>query len=349
MEKLDGFVVDKTYSLEKTMEMIDANAMGFAVVCEGRKLFGIATDGDIRRHLLAGGGLKESICKAANRNPYYVMEDGLYLAEDIMQQESITFIPVVNSSHELVDIVLCKADRSRRLKEKIDIPLVIMAGGKGTRLRPYTDILPKPLIPVDGITITEQIMNRFSEYGCNDVYIIVNYMKDFIKAYFEEKKVRQNIHFVEEECFLGTGGGLKYIEGKVKDTFFMTNCDVLIDCNYADILAHHKECKNIITMVCAKKNLVIPYGTVEIGEGHQILSMKEKPTVDYNINTGVYMIEPEFLDLIPEKGSIHLPQLIELAMENSKKSGTYVIDESQWMDMGQIEELEQMKYKIEQF
>lgn len=349
MKKIEGFVVDKTCSLENAMEAIDANAMGFTVVCEGSRLFGIATDGDIRRYLLAGGNLKEPICNAANKNPYYVMENDRFLAENIMSREAVKFIPVVNYDYELVDIIWNRIDRCQKIRDKINIPLVIMAGGKGTRLRPYTDILPKPLIPVDGITITEQIMNRFSEYGCDEVYIIVNYMKDFIKAYFEEKKVRQTIHFVEEETFLGTGGGLKYIEGKVKNTFFMTNCDVLIDCNYADILAQHKEYGNIITMVCAKKNLMIPYGTIEIGEQNQILSMKEKPTVDYNINTGVYMIEPEFLNLIPDTGSIHLPQLIELAMQSSKKTGTYIIDEDQWMDMGQIEELEQMKYKIEQF
>lgn len=349
MKKIDGFVVEKSYSLEKTMEVIDDNAMGFVVVCDDKRLFGIVTDGDIRRYLLTGGTLKESISKVANKTPRYVKDNDRYLAENIMIQEELKFIPVINDNYELVDIVLNKSGKIHQVKEKINIPLVIMAGGKGTRLRPYTDILPKPLIPIDGITITEQIMNRFSEYGCDNVYIIVNYMKDFIKAYFEEKKVKQNICFVEEEFFLGTGGGLKYVKDKVNDTFFMTNCDVLIDCNYADMFALHKESGNIITMVCAKKNLVIPYGTIEIGENHQILSMKEKPIINYNINTGVYIIEPEFLDLIPEKESIHLTQLIDMAMQNSKKAGTYLIDENQWMDMGQLEELEQMKYKIKQF
>lgn len=349
MKEIETYIVDKAYSLEQTMKAIDGNSMGFALVCEGRRLFGIVTDGDIRRYLLTGGTLKESICNAANKELYFVHESERHLAAAIMAQESIAVVPVVNGDHELVDIIFDNPNKNIPKKKNLNIPLVIMAGGKGTRLWPYTDILPKPLIPIDGITITEQIMNRFSEYGCNDVYIIVNYMKDFIKAYFKEKAVRQSIHFIEEDNFLGTGGGLKYIKGLINETFFMTNCDVLIDCDYAKILDFHKERENTITMICAKKNMVIPYGTIEIDDKQQILSMKEKPAIEYNINTGVYLIEPELLELIPENESIHFPQLIELAMRHSQKAGTYIIDGEQWMDMGQMEELQQMKYKIEQF
>lgn len=349
MNEIETYIVDKAYSLEQTMKAIDGNSMGFALVCEGRRLFGIVTDGDIRRYLLTGGTLKETICNAVNKKPYFVHENERHLAAAIMAREAITVIPVVNDNHELVDIIFDRPNIRASKKKNINVPLVIMAGGKGTRLWPYTDILPKPLIPIDGITITEQIMNRFSEYGCNDAYIIVNYMKDFIKAYFNEKAVGQTVHFIEEEKFLGTGGGLKYIKGLINETFFMTNCDVLIDCDYAKILDFHKEHKNTITMICAKKNMVIPYGTVEIDDKQQILSLKEKPAIEYNINTGVYLIEPELLDLIPENESIHFPQLIELAMRNSQKVGTYIIDGEQWMDMGQMEELQQMKHKIEKF
>lgn len=349
MNKLEKFIVDKSCSLEETMKMIDANSIGAALVCDGPKLFGTATDGDIRRYLLAGGSLKEPICKAVNREPYFVREEERYLADSIMDEKEIAVMPVVNDRHELVDIIFSRPGKNDHKKEDIHIPLVIMAGGKGTRLWPYTNILPKPLIPIDGITITEQIMNRFSGYGCDEVYMIVNYMKNFIKSYFKEKEVKQTIHFIEETSFLGTGGGLRYLKGKVDGTFFMSNCDVLLDCSYAQMLEAHKNNGNIITMICAKKNLVIPYGTIEIGDRQQILSMKEKPKIAYNINTGVYIIEPEFLNLIPENKTIHLPQLIELAMKESKRAGTFLIDDSQWMDMGQMEELEQMKYKIEQF
>lgn len=349
MRKIEAYIVDKTYSLERTMQIIDRNAAGFAVVCDGKKLFGIVTDGDIRRYLLSGGQLKERICSVANQNLNFIDEDHRHLAALIMRRKDLAAMPVVNKSHELVDIMINKPEDNSREKEQLGIPLVIMAGGKGTRLQPYTDILPKPLIPIDGITITEQIMNRFSEYGCGDVYIIVNYMKDFIKSYFREKEVAQSIRFVEEEQFLGTGGGLKYVRGEIRDTFFVSNCDVLIDCDYAEMVSRHRKQENILTMVCAKKKLVIPYGTVEIGEAQEIRSMKEKPEIIYNINTGVYIMEPELLELIPEQHPIHMTELMASAMEKGKRVGTYVIDERQWMDMGQMEELEQMKQKLEQF
>lgn len=129
----------------------------------------------------------------------------------------------------------------------------------------------------------------------------------------------------------------------------MTNCDVLVDCDYSEILREHKRSGNVVTMICASKNQTVPYGTIEIGGEGQILSMKEKPEITYNVNTGVYVIEPEFLSLIPENKSIHLPELIALAMERSKKAGAFLIDDSHWMDMGQMEELERMKSKMEQF
>lgn len=349
MRKTEAYLVNQAYSLKETMAVINANSMGFALVCDGRKLLGIVTDGDIRRYLLGGGSLKEAICNIANRKFFFVCENERHLAKAIMEREKITVIPVINERQELVDILFDKPDIDKSPGEDINLPLVIMAGGKGTRLWPYTNILPKPLIPIDGITITEQIMNRFGKYGCNDTFIIVNYMKDFIKAYFNEKSVPQTVHFIEEKSYLGTGGGLQYLNGLIDTPFFLTNCDVLVDCDYAQIFEAHREQGNIVTMVCAKKNLIIPYGTVEIGEECQILSMKEKPAIEYNINTGVYLVEPELLNLIPENQSIHFPQLIERAMQASYKVGTYIIDESQWMDMGQMEELEQMKYKLERF
>ncbi len=349
MEKLDLYIVDKLQSLEETMHVIDRNTMGFAVVCDGRNFLGIVTDGDIRRYLLSGGNLKQKIYNVANQHPLYVDVTNQSKAIPLMQHYGFAAIPVINEKNELVNIIMNKPKPMEHIKENLNVPLVIMAGGKGTRLQPYTDILPKPLIPIDGITITEQIMNRFSAYGCNDVYIIVNYMKDFIKAYFKEKEVSQTIHFIDEEHFLGTGGGLKYVKGKIKETFFVSNCDVLITCNYADLLSWHKNKGNILTIVCAKKNLIIPYGTIEINDEQLLLSMKEKPEVNYNINTGVYIIEPEFLDLITNNESIHMTQLIELAMKNKNQIGAYVINEEHWMDMGQMEELSQMKEKLEYF
>ena len=222
-----------------------------------------------------------------------------------------------------------------------------MAGGKGSRLKPYTDILPKPLIPINNITITEHIINHFAEYGCNNIYMVVNYKKEFIKAYFSDENEDGNIKFVDEENFGGTGGGLKLLPDEVLcSTFFMTNCDVLIEADYEKILEQHIKQKNIITMICAKKEIVIPYGTVEI-KGNSVVALNEKPKLSYLVNTGMYIIEPKFVNMIPKDAFIHITDIIDQCINNGERVGTYSINDNQWMDMGQLEELQKMKERME--
>ena len=221
-----------------------------------------------------------------------------------------------------------------------------MAGGKGTRLYPYTQILPKPLIPIGDKTITEHIMDRFIEHGCDKFTMIVNYKKHFIRSYFIENEEQRNIEFINEDEFLGTGGGLKLLENKMQSTFFMTNCDILVEEDYSEILKYHKIQRNIITMVCAVKNMTIPYGTVDIREDGSVIGLKEKPEFTFITNTGFYVIEPELLRLIPENTFIHVTDLIQQCIEEEKKVGVYKISEDKWLDMGQLDELERMKEKL---
>lgn len=221
-----------------------------------------------------------------------------------------------------------------------------MAGGKGTRLHPYTQILPKPLIPIGNQTITEHIMERFEQYQCSHFDMIINYKKNFIRSYFQDNEIKRNVDFIEEPEFWGTAGGLKLLEGKYKSTFFVSNCDVLIDADYKDIYNVHKQEKNIITLVCAKKKIVIPYGTVSVNEKNEILEFKEKPEYTFLTNTGLYLVEPEFLKMIPEQTFIHITDVIQKCMNAKKKVGTYIIDEENFMDMGQLRELEQMREKL---
>ena len=124
--------------------------------------------------------------------------------------------------------------------------VVILAGGKGTRLKPYTDILPKPLIPIGDQTITEHILDHFERYGCNRVLMIVNYMKNFIKSYFTDHDDKKDICFIEEKEFLGTGGGIRLLKEQIHETFFLTNCDILIDADYSEILSYHKKVKTLL-------------------------------------------------------------------------------------------------------
>lgn len=344
-----NYIVEENTSVFDTMKKINAGAIGNAFVCQGLRLCAVVSDGDIRRYILDGGNLERAVYEIAHKEPIFLREDQEDQASALMRRHCITAVPILNEQGEIVKIRSIKdefRDSTPEEKRSLALPLVIMAGGKGTRLRPYTDILPKPLIPVGDKTITEHIMDRFAVYGCTQVTMVVNYKKDFIKAYYADNEIRRDITFVEENEYLGTGGGLRLLAGKVADTFFMSNCDILIDADYASIFDYHKRSGNIITMVCAEKRFEIPYGTVSLDQENRIVALKEKPRFDYRVNTGFYVIEPAFLKRIPQDRFIHITDIIEKCIADGERVGCYLISDDAWMDMGQLDELEKMKERL---
>ncbi len=342
------FIVSKDASLREAMNLINQNAVGILFICEDGRLTAAISDGDIRRAIIKGAELSDPIENFANHNPISLSEEDKADAEKVMRDHEIVAIPVVNVNGAITDIKFLLKEELKK-SGKVDVPVAIMAGGRGTRLKPYTDILPKPLIPIGEKTITEHIIDRFSDFGCWDFYMIVNYKKEFIKAYFTDKTeehFKSTPKFVDETEFLGTGGGLSLLKGLINSTFFLTNCDILIDMDYKEALEKHKRMKNIITMVCADKKLTIPYGTVITDEDGYIKELKEKPTYRLQTNTGFYIIEPEFLQMVPDKTRIDITDLIEQCIKAGKRVGSFLINDSDWMDMGQLEEMEKMKEKL---
>ena len=222
-----------------------------------------------------------------------------------------------------------------------------MAGGLGTRLYPYTKILPKPLIPIGEIPISEHIINRFNKYGSKDFYLEVNHKKNMIKAYFNEIEKDYIINYVDEDIPLGTGGGLSLLKGKINSTFILSNCDILIEEDYEKIYKFHKDNNNLITMVCSLKTIRIPYGVIEISENGEIEEMKEKPVFSFFTNTGMYIVEPEIIEGLNENEFIGFPDIIEKYKRNGEKVGVYPISENNWLDMGQIDEMEEMRRRLE--
>ncbi|MCI8799404.1 MAG: NTP transferase domain-containing protein [Lachnospiraceae bacterium] len=224
--------------------------------------------------------------------------------------------------------------------------MVINAGGKGTRLEPFTRVLPKPLIPVGDIPIIEHIMKEYQSYNCNEFHIIVNYKRDLMKAYFADNENHYNISWYDEDIPLGTGGGLSLLRGKFDDTFFFANCDALLTANYESMMKFHKENGSVITMICAYKNIEIPYGVVEMGANGAIKDMKEKPRMSFLTNTGIYIVEPEVIDDIKEGMAIGFPDIVEMERQKGKRVTVFPVREDDWMDMGQLPELEKMKLKL---
>lgn len=342
---LNDFIVSEDKTVFEVMKVIDHNAKGIAFVCKDTKLLGVVTDGDIRRFILRRGKLDNPISEIANYNPKFVTntENVDYFA--YMKRYSITALPIVNKHRKLLSISFLYDDKPV-LNNNLKVPVVIMAGGKGTRLYPYTQILPKPLIPIGDKTITEIIMDHFEAFGCTHFDMIVNYKKNFIKSFFIDNEVKRDVNFIEESDYFGTGGGLKLLEGYFSDTFFVTNCDILVKEDYSEILKYHKEQNNIITLVAATKNVTIPYGTIELtSEGH-VSKLNEKPSFSFLTNTGLYVLEPRFLDKIPKDTFIHITDVIQACINEGERVGIYPISDHAWMDMGQMEELEKMRERL---
>lgn len=347
---IQDIIINEEISIRQAAKILDKTAKQVLLITEDNKLKAILTDGDIRRWILKSGDLSAPVKEIANYSPKYITETERYKAKRLMKKYSISSIPVVSIEGEVKSIIFWNdLDMSSvEKKPSLDIPVVIMAGGLGTRLYPYTKILPKPLIPIGDIPIVERIINRFKGFGCNEYYLTVNYKKNMIKAYFEEVVKNYNIYYIEEDKPLGTGGSLYYLKDKIKSTFFVSNCDILIDSDYEAMYDYHKENKNFITMICAVKNMVIPYGVVNLNSEGNIQSMVEKPEYSFLTNTGMYIIEPEALQLIKEDTFIHLPDIAKECMDKGMKVGVYPITERAWMDMGQPDEMQEMMKRLEE-
>lgn len=338
--------IQEDKSILEAMCQLDRSGKKILFVHKGKKLLASLTDGDIRRWILKKGDLQMPVQCAANYQPRFLYEQEEDLAMRIIKELGIDAIPIVNNEHFIQKIVFANDTAQKHKKFDIEIPVVIMAGGLGTRLSPYTKILPKPLIPVGDYPIVEHIIHRFFSYGCSQYYMIVNYKRNMIKAYFDDIDKEYQLEFVTEEKPLGTGGGISLLKGKIKDTFILTNCDILIDDDLTKAYKQHKESGNMITMVCSLKNFTIPYGVVNIGEDGMIQSMQEKPHMSFFTNTGCYFVEPEVIEDLEYNKPADFPTVIEKYMEEGKRIGVYPIGEEAWLDMGQLDELDKMKTRL---
>lgn len=339
------FLIDENATILEAMERLDNVAKKVLFVVRNNQFVAVLTDGDIRRWILKKGNLETAIQYVANYDPIYLLEQDKALAKDAIKSNSIEAVPILNKETEIISIVLWTNEEVYNA-QILDVPVVIMAGGLGKRLYPYTNILPKPLIPIGDIPITEHIMNRFHRFGIKKFHLIVNHKKNMIKAYFNEIERDYDIVYTDEEKSLGTGGGLSLLKGKINSTFILSNCDILIEEDYEKIYAHHVKEKNVITIVCSMKNIEIPYGVIEIDQTGQIENMREKPSHLILVNTGMYVVEPEVINDMKEDEAVDFPDIIEKYRISCQKVGIYPISENNWLDMGQIDEIDRMKRRL---
>ncbi len=340
-------LIDERATMIDAMKQLDDVGKKVLFVVSNGVFVASITDGDIRRCILKNGNLEANVTDFANYNPTYFSIKEKKKARSYLSKYDIGAIPLVDENNNIDSIIFIN-DAQWKSNKKLDIPVVIMAGGLGTRLYPYTKILPKPLIPIGEIPIAEHIINRFNSAGCKEFNLIVNHKKNMIKAYFNEIEKDYNVEYIDEDKPLGTGGGLSLLKGKINSTFILSNCDILIEEDYEKIYSYHKEQNNLITMVCSLKKIRIPYGVIEIGESGEIDNMKEKPEISFFTNTGMYIVESKIIEELELDKAIGFPDIIERYKSLGEKIGVYPISEESWLDMGQIDEMEEMRKRLKE-
>tara|TARA_B100001057_G_scaffold117896_1_gene116453 strand:- start:19344 stop:20399 length:1056 start_codon:yes stop_codon:yes gene_type:complete len=340
LKEMKKIIISKDIKLIQAMKKLALTGLRCLIVVDKKKkLLGTLTDGDIRRAIINGRKLTQNIESIYNNKPNFLVKGSFSLsaAKNLLTSKNHILIPVVNTKHCIVDYLNWEKVFGKEKTEKnlSKIPVIIMAGGKGTRLKPFTEILPKPLIPVGDKPVIEHIIDKFSSYGIKNFYISTVYKSRILKSYFYDLKPNYNINFLNEDKPLGTIGGIEKFKKNFKTSTIITNCDIIINSDISQILEFHKNYKNDITLVVSTKSHEVPYGVCELDDKGKFLNIFEKPKNFYLANTGFYIIEPSVLKFIPKNKFFHMTDLIKVLKNKKKKIGVFPIDESHWLDIGQ--------------
>ncbi len=338
--KIAQRIVKPDTSIVEAMKLMDDKRVKLLIVADNYDFLGLVTIGDIQRAIIKNLSFETKIAELIREDILVAKEgDPQKDIEQIMLKYRLECMPVINNNNMLIDVILWEdlfKDEIDAYKKQINIPVAIMAGGKGTRLKPLTNVIPKPLVPLGEKPILEHIIDRFVRLGCNQFELSVNYKAEMIQFYLdrlENKKYTVDYH--QETMPLGTAGSLFLLKNKINSTFFVTNCDILIEQDYSEIYDYHVNNKNHITIVASVKHFEIPYGIVETSDNGQLLELKEKPTHTYLINSGMYILEPEVLEYIPENEFYNITSLIEAIKNDGHNVGVFPVSDKSWIDIGE--------------
>jgi len=338
MKVFENLIIPKNATITDALKQMDAIKKKLLLVLNDDGTFcSLLSIGDIQRAIINNRPYNTPIVQILRETVTVAnIDDKIDDIKNHIRQKRNDFMPVIDKNNNIVKIIYWEdLFQEAPPVNQFDLPIVIMAGGKGSRLKPLTNIIPKPLIPINEKTIIEDIMDRFVAHGCNNFYISINYKADLIRYYFENLgNPHYIINYFQEEKPLGTAGSLSLLKGKLNQTFFVSNCDILIDEDYSEILKYHKANHNEITIVAALKSYPIPYGTLKTTKDGILTEIKEKPEFNFKINSGMYIIEPHLINEIPEGRQFHITELIENLIKEGKKVGVFPVSEKSWRDIG---------------
>ena len=335
-------IIEANVTLIQSLKIMDERKTKVLFVFLDNKFLGMLTLGDIQRAIIANVSLSSPVKQVLDPKKYYAKEsDSLEDIKNFMFTTRTESMPVVNEKGDLLKVYFWDdffGEDKIIKKRKLKLPVVIMAGGKGTRLKPLTNVIPKPLLPIGEKTIIELIMDQFEEIGCGKFFLSVNYKSEMLKYYMQNLEHPYDITYFQEDKPLGTIGSVSLLKNKIRTPFFVSNCDIIIDQDYSEVYDYHMENKNDLTIIAAIKNQSIPYGIMESGEKGELIRLEEKPELNYMINTGVYLLNPDLINEIPENTLFHITQLINKVKSKGGKIGCFPVSEKAWTDIGDWEE-----------
>lgn len=339
LNKIKKRTIQNLTSILQSLKRMDEIKVKMLFVYDGEKFINILTIGDIQRSIIKGVDMNQPVNTILGFNKKFASPSDTResIREKMMVLRS-ECMPVVDDKGNLVDVYfwndIFKHTEAQK-REKIGLPVVIMAGGKGTRLKPITNVIPKPLVPVGEKTILEVIMDQFESIGCKKFYMSVNYKADMMEYYLSLLEHKYDIEFFMEDKPLGTIGSVSLLKGKITTPFFVSNCDSINDQDYRDVYDYHVQNKNDLTIVTMIKSFHIPYGVIETGEDGIMTALHEKPELNYQVNTGAYILNPECIDEIPQGEFFHITHLMEKITARGGRVGCFPVSEGSWHDMGE--------------
>lgn len=335
----DNMVSLETTILE-TLKIIDTHGVPIGLVHEDDVLCGTVTDGDIRRGILAGVQLTERVEAVMNRTPITAPADTtLAEAARLMRHHEIGHLPLVDGNGRISDL---KVLRDLEPKSDGGNSVVLMAGGRGTRLQPLTEDLPKPLLDVGGRPILQTIVERFVAQGFTRIYLSVNYKADLIEAHFGDGSAfGAEISYLHEDEAMGTGGALSLLPERPTSPLIVMNGDVLTKVNFHHLVKYHENHRAQATMSVREYRFTVPFGVVE-ADAAALVSMAEKPEHTFFVNAGIYVVEPDVLDVIQAGKAMDMPDLFQKLLDEGEAPTVFPLREY-WMDIGRLDDLDQAK------
>lgn len=331
-------LVSSAATIRDTIQTIDNGALKIALVVDNKnQLLGTITDGDIRRGILCGISLDESVEKVMNRHPTTAgLNESRESIMTIMRNKSLQQIPLLGENGSVAGIELLE---NLIMPRRRNNPVLLMAGGLGSRLHPLTNDCPKPLLNVGSKPILEIILGNFIEYGFSRFFISVNYKAEMIEEYFGDgSHWGVEISYIRENTRMGTAGALSLLPNTLSEPIFVMNGDLLTKVNFDQLLNFHLEHESTATMCVREYDYQVPYGVVKI-EKERLLGIVEKPIQNFFVSAGIYVLQPEVLDCVPRDTLYDMPTLFELLIELDKPVVVFPVREY-WLDIGRMDDLE---------